>query len=400
MKRLALVAGAAAALAPAAGAAFVLLGPIWPDGSAPLDVGAIGGGFRNALLDAADAWEDASDFEFRPSFGGDGACDRDAFGRGPLEEGAEFHDRDCDGFALGFDVLAVTQYETQGGRFAGVGLVFNEDLDWELYAGPWRDDEPEFFRVALHELGHWLGLDHEDGAPSIMSTFAGDTDELRADDVAGVRALYGPDPDPPPPPPGPEPLDPAAACRRDQLRAAAALCRRELACEAKRAGAPAEDPAGLARDACLASAAERFARQYGRAEARAAEAGAACPSSADAAAAAALVRDPAAALAAGLLAGSDEASRPDARLRERLLRAAGAACDAALRAEARFVREGDAERLAKRRARARAGFLGKAEAAIARAAGAGVAYAGTPPPEGADLLDALADAVAAAAAGS
>jgi hypothetical protein len=380
---------------------FVLLGPVWGDGRGPLHVGALDGvAFRNALLDAADAWEAASDFEFDEDFAGRGACDRNTFGRGDLEDGAEFDRRDCDGFLLGTDVLAVTQYETRGTRFTGVGLIFNDDLDWAVYDGPWSNDDPDFRRVALHELGHWLGLDHEDGPLAIMSTFVGDLDVLAADDVAGARFLYGPGDEPPPTGPGRPPLDPAAACRRDELRAAAALCEAHLACEAARARAPERDPLGLARDACVDRVGGRFARRYGEAIARAAAAGASCPGTLDAAAAAALVVEPAEAIGAGLLVGTDPADPTDARLRRKLLVAAGGACDASLRAEARFVREASETQLEKRRGLARARFVERASDAIDRAFRDGVSYAGTPPVEAADAIDALVDEVAAAAAGS
>jgi Matrixin len=75
-------------------------------------------------------------------------------------------------------------------------IVFNQTIRWNSYRGPLWPTSTDIFRVALHELGHLLGLDHPDGAgqnvDSIMNSHIGNTDNLTADDVAGVRAIYGP----------------------------------------------------------------------------------------------------------------------------------------------------------------------------------------------------------------
>ncbi len=49
-----------------------------------------------------------------------------------------------------------------------------------------------FFATALHEIGHALGLAHEDDVPAIMNTFANDdVQALTADDIAGIQSIYG-----------------------------------------------------------------------------------------------------------------------------------------------------------------------------------------------------------------
>jgi hypothetical protein len=64
----------------------------------------------------------------------------------------------------------------------------------------WRTDSRnglDFLEVATHELGHALGLGHEDSVPSIMSTnyqgrFDGlGTGALLQDDINGIRNIYG-----------------------------------------------------------------------------------------------------------------------------------------------------------------------------------------------------------------
>jgi hypothetical protein len=46
--------------------------------------------------------------------------------------------------------------------------------------------------VALHEIGHLLGLAHSQDTNAIMyAYYAEDRNALRADDIAGVQSLYG-----------------------------------------------------------------------------------------------------------------------------------------------------------------------------------------------------------------
>jgi hypothetical protein len=46
--------------------------------------------------------------------------------------------------------------------------------------------------VALHEIGHLLGLAHSQDQNAIMYAYYGeDRNDLRADDIAGIQSLYG-----------------------------------------------------------------------------------------------------------------------------------------------------------------------------------------------------------------
>ncbi|MDA1213788.1 MAG: matrixin family metalloprotease [Planctomycetota bacterium] len=62
--------------------------------------------------------------------------------------------------------------------------------------------EYDIYTVALHEIGHSLGLSHSAVSGSVMyAAYSGAKRTLTADDIAGIQAIYGP-----PPPSGiPEP---------------------------------------------------------------------------------------------------------------------------------------------------------------------------------------------------
>jgi hypothetical protein len=81
-------------------------------------------------------------------------------------------------------------------RIISVDIWFDDDLDWSL--------DGNFFRVAAHEIGHGIGLNHIHDPEEMMNPVV-QVDDLGAKDIAAAQALYGEgsgdDPDVPPPPP-------------------------------------------------------------------------------------------------------------------------------------------------------------------------------------------------------
>jgi len=104
------------------------------------------------------------------------------------------------GETLGYDVLALTWSSTwDNGEIVDSDIVFNTLFEWGAYSGPMGSHPAyDLHRVAIHEFGHALGLDHPDDhgqqVEAIMNAYADDTATLQADDIAGVQAIYGVDP--------------------------------------------------------------------------------------------------------------------------------------------------------------------------------------------------------------
>jgi predicted Zn-dependent protease len=170
--------------------AYSLEGPKWPtlkENFRYVIPGANSATFSAAFRQAMIDWNQVSKFKY---FGVDSSANP-CLQSGP--NGGALMPTAC-GQAFGSGVLAITFYNFDGSnRMTHAGTAFNSHVDFSVYSGALRANTTDFRRVAIHELGHALGLAHENNPniPAIMSPTISNIQKPQPDDIDGARALYG-----------------------------------------------------------------------------------------------------------------------------------------------------------------------------------------------------------------
>lgn len=95
------------------------------------------------------------------------------------------------GDAFGSSTLAVASSWFVGDEITKVDISFNNAKNFDVYDGPGKFSAVDFRRVAVHELGHAMGLPHSSETEAIMFATSNDTFIPTFEDVTALRNLYG-----------------------------------------------------------------------------------------------------------------------------------------------------------------------------------------------------------------
>ena len=179
--------------------AFELTGSKWLGAETDFYVsieGASGTGilWNTAFITALEEWTIETPFTFTWKEEYRDPCENDGV------NGVDFVGNYC-GSEFGENVLGitVTRYENTilgEPNLVQADIILNGSEKFDIFGGalpPFGplSDKFDFRRAALHELGHVIGLEHEDTIQAIMAPDISDIDRLQPDDIAGVKALYG-----------------------------------------------------------------------------------------------------------------------------------------------------------------------------------------------------------------
>ena len=144
--------------------------------------GLVNADFQQAYIDAMEEWNTTTNFQW---FVNESGAEPQPC-KGVLN-GAAFSSTLCNEVEFGSSILAVQSTLKSGTSATQTFTIFNNNKLWNIYSGTGTGND--FRRVAVHELGHGLGLSHA-GSNAIMYEFVSSIEVPQADDIAGVNSVY------------------------------------------------------------------------------------------------------------------------------------------------------------------------------------------------------------------
>lgn len=149
--------------------------------------------WNTAVIESLNQWSRQTVFDFKVVEENKDSCVSDGFSSIDFAEdlcGSEFGERTL--------AVAIQRYESQALGPPNIiegDIVVNAAEQFDIFDGPLIqfgqiNNGLDFRRVALHELGHVIGLGHEEGIPAIMAPEISNIFTLQEDDISGVATLY------------------------------------------------------------------------------------------------------------------------------------------------------------------------------------------------------------------
>ncbi len=176
--------------------AFEIDGSKWPTGEIEFYVdmngtAASGIAWNTAFIAAINDWNAATSFNFIVREENRDPC---------LDDGLNSVDFRADfcGSSFGNSTLAIAVRRFSPAvlgepAIVEANIVIDQNKEFNVFDGnivQFGISGVDLRRVALHELGHVIGLDHETSNLAIMAPSISNLDRLQADDIAGAEILY------------------------------------------------------------------------------------------------------------------------------------------------------------------------------------------------------------------
>ncbi|MCI4626876.1 MAG: matrixin family metalloprotease, partial [Candidatus Magnetoovum sp. WYHC-5] len=165
---------------------YTLSGQKWSNSSATFYVGYDSGQYDDAFIEALQSWNSLSKFAYLYTKSSADSCTQD------YKNGYGFSSTYC-GTQWSSGTLATSAwyYNPSTNAILESDITFNSNVTWSIFNGI-GSGSTDFRRVAVHELGHSLGLEHSATKAAVMyPTYQATIEVPQTDDINGLVAMYG-----------------------------------------------------------------------------------------------------------------------------------------------------------------------------------------------------------------